>query len=155
MDECGIRYVVVGGVALNLYGIPRTTVDLDLFVDLEEGNLRRFLECMEGLGLRLLQPVDKDAILDPKERVRWGEEKNAIVLTFFNPKDPTETVDFFIEEILPFGEVYGRRRVLEGEGYRVSLIGLEDLIKLKELSGREKDQYDLNILRRIKDEAKG
>jgi len=155
LDKCGIRYVIVGGVALNLYGIPRTTVDLDLFVDLEEGNLKRFLECMEGLGLRLLQPVDKDAILDSEERGRLRDEKNAIVLTFFNPKDPTETVDFFIDEILPFGEVYGRRRVLEGEGYRVSLISLEDLIRLKELSGREKDLYDLNILRRIKDGAEG
>jgi uncharacterized protein (DUF1330 family) len=33
LDHQGARYAVIGGVALVMYGLPRTTVDLDLVVD--------------------------------------------------------------------------------------------------------------------------
>jgi hypothetical protein len=43
LNEKKIKYIVVGGIAVNLYGIPRMTYDLDLLLDLEDENLRRFL----------------------------------------------------------------------------------------------------------------
>jgi hypothetical protein len=33
LDAQGARYAVIGGVALVMYGLPRTTLDLDLVVD--------------------------------------------------------------------------------------------------------------------------
>lgn len=33
LDQEGARYAVIGGVALVMYGLPRTTLDLDLVVD--------------------------------------------------------------------------------------------------------------------------
>jgi len=38
-----IRYLLCGGVAVNLYGVPRTTVDLDLILDLSHENLKNFI----------------------------------------------------------------------------------------------------------------
>ena len=35
LEREGVRYVIIGGIALNLLGLVRTTEDLDLFVDLE------------------------------------------------------------------------------------------------------------------------
>lgn len=43
LQEEGVRYLVVGGLAMNLHGIPRMTADVDLYVDLEKANASRFL----------------------------------------------------------------------------------------------------------------
>jgi len=53
-----IRYLLCGGVAVNLYGIPRTTVDLDLIVDLSYENLKNFILTIKNAGLTLKQPVN-------------------------------------------------------------------------------------------------
>ena len=37
----GVRYVLVGGIAVNLHGLGRTTQDIDLFVVPDEDNVSR------------------------------------------------------------------------------------------------------------------
>jgi hypothetical protein len=45
LEEKGFRYAVVGGVALAAYGLPRTTLDLDLAVESRaQDELIRFVE---------------------------------------------------------------------------------------------------------------
>lgn len=45
LEEKGFRYAVIGGVALAAYGLPRTTIDLDLVVESSaQEDLIRFLE---------------------------------------------------------------------------------------------------------------
>lgn len=45
LDEKGYRHAVIGGVALAAYGLPRTTVDLDLVVESSaQDDLIQFLE---------------------------------------------------------------------------------------------------------------
>ena len=39
LNRSKVRYLVVGGIAVNLYGIERATADIDLVVDLEDRNL--------------------------------------------------------------------------------------------------------------------
>lgn len=52
LKEKRVRYAVIGGVALVAYGLPRTTVDLDLVVEASaQDDLIRFLE---SLGYRTL-----------------------------------------------------------------------------------------------------
>lgn len=41
-----VRYLVVGGVAAIVHGVPRTTFDLDLLVEADEENARRLLEAL-------------------------------------------------------------------------------------------------------------
>ena len=36
-ERKGIKYIVVGGIAVNLYGIPRMTYAADLILDLKCG----------------------------------------------------------------------------------------------------------------------
>jgi len=44
LSDAGVRYLVVGGVAVVLHGHLRTTGDLDLVVELSPENLARDLE---------------------------------------------------------------------------------------------------------------
>ncbi len=47
LDQKGYRYAVIGGVALVMYGLPRTTLDLDLVVDFaSQEDLIRYLESL-------------------------------------------------------------------------------------------------------------
>lgn len=41
LNEAGVEYVVVGGVAVNVHGLVRATEDLDLFVKPDAENIAR------------------------------------------------------------------------------------------------------------------
>ena len=58
LDAAQVRYLVVGGVAVVLHGHLRVTAELDLVVQLDEGNVRRALAALAGLDFRPRAPVD-------------------------------------------------------------------------------------------------
>ena len=47
-----VRYLVVGGIAVNLYSYVRMTMDLDIMTDLSSENLAKIIDGMEKLGYR-------------------------------------------------------------------------------------------------------
>ena len=57
LEARGVRYLVVGGVAVVLHGHPRFTADLDLVLALDPQNLASAIAALEGLGLRPRAPV--------------------------------------------------------------------------------------------------
>jgi hypothetical protein len=42
-----IRSLVCGGLAVNIYGVPRMTADIDLLLDFEPENLSRFEQILK------------------------------------------------------------------------------------------------------------
>ena len=52
LDRRRVDYLLVGGLAMNLHGVPRLTMDVDIVLALDEQNLARFVACAEELGLR-------------------------------------------------------------------------------------------------------
>ena len=61
LQEAGVRFVLVGGTADILHGVPRTTADLDLVLDLSASNAPRFLEVLSRPGRRL---AEVDVLID-------------------------------------------------------------------------------------------
>lgn len=57
LERAGVRYLVVGGVAVVLHGYLRTTADLDLVVGLEPENVRRAVGAFRDLGFEPRVPV--------------------------------------------------------------------------------------------------
>ncbi|MCD6254817.1 MAG: hypothetical protein J7J44_00915 [Deltaproteobacteria bacterium] len=57
-EQIGVRYLIVGGMAVNLYGYLRLTIDLDLMVDLSDENLSKIINVMERLGYIPKVPVN-------------------------------------------------------------------------------------------------
>lgn len=49
LERSGVRYVVIGGVALNLHGLPRATEDLDIFVAPEVDNIERLKAALRSV----------------------------------------------------------------------------------------------------------
>ena len=63
-----VRYLVAGGLAMNLHGVPRMTMDIDLVLALDEANVDSFLACARELGLKPQAPVPLESLRDPDLR---------------------------------------------------------------------------------------
>ena len=48
LEECGVRYLVGGSLASSISGEPRSTLDVDLVVELAESEIDRFVRAMGG-----------------------------------------------------------------------------------------------------------
>jgi hypothetical protein len=146
LNKGRVKYVVVGGVAVVLHGIVRLTVDLDLMIDLEKKNTERFLDAVKSLGYIPKAPVGSLEFVDASKRGLRKKGKNMIVFSFYNPKKPFEELDVFIDNPLDFNAAYKNRKVYKVAGLIIPVVSLEDLKKLKKLSGRKQDEADILAL---------
>jgi hypothetical protein len=143
LEKNKIRYAVAGGVALVLHGVVRFTADLDLIVDLEPDNLKRFVQAMTELGYRPRNPVKAADILDPAIRNGWKREKNMEVFSFVDPAQQMTLIDVFIEEKIPFREVMQEIVQMTAKGITISVVSLRHLKRLKQAAGRPQDIADI------------
>ncbi|OGR89545.1 MAG: hypothetical protein A2992_03855 [Elusimicrobia bacterium RIFCSPLOWO2_01_FULL_59_12] len=146
LQTAGVRYLVVGGVAVLLHGFVRTTADLDLMVALDSDNLAIFLDLMKRRGYKPKVPVSIEEFADPKKRQSWIVEKGMKVFSLIHPQKLQELIDVFVDEPIPFAEAYHRREKVKIGASEVSVIGAEDLITLKKKSGRPQDLEDIRAL---------
>jgi hypothetical protein len=151
LSENDIDFIVCGGVALVLQGVERLTMDIDLSVDLNENNLRKFLTAMNRLGLKPRAPVPAESLLDPAARRIFVEEKNALVFTFHDPETPFRQVDFFIADSLCFDALKHDAEVIAIGNHPIKVLTRSKLLELKLAVSppREKDLFDIQILRKL------
>ena len=64
LNQKKVKYMVAGGIAVNLYGIERATADVDIIIKLVDANLRNFIDAVKGLGLKPKIPVRLEDFLD-------------------------------------------------------------------------------------------
>lgn len=76
-EAVDLRYLVVGGLAVNLYGYVRMTVDLDIMIDLSEENVGKLLRAMDRLGYVPRLPVPPAELVSKEKREEWVSEKGA------------------------------------------------------------------------------
>jgi len=146
-----VRYLVVGGMAVNLYGYARMTVDLDIMVDLEEENLERLIKAMERVNCKPRVPVKPIEFSSMEKREEWIKEKGAVVFTFVDLLDPIKHIDIFIKNPIDFKKAYQSRTIIHLKDIPISLANIDDLIELKRLLGRPRDLEDIHHLNKIKE----
>lgn len=150
-----VRYLVAGGVAVNLHGVPRFTQDLDLVVDLEAKNLVSFVRVVSRLGYRPRVAADPLELADSKRRREWWIRKNMRVFSFYHPRRPLELVDVFIRIPIPYPRLE-RDQVRARDGtLTVPLISISHLIRFKTGTNRKQDQSDIDDLRALERIRKG
>jgi len=149
LERNGVRYVVVGGVAVVLQGHPRFTADLDLVVDLEEREARKAIETLLEQGFEARVPVDPFGLADPEQRARWIAEKGMRVLSLYDPSDPMRVVDLFVEEPIPFDDLYERSEIMALGRTPVRVAAIEHLVHMKRVAGRPQDRLDIDDLEAI------
>jgi predicted nucleotidyltransferase len=150
LAEAGVRYLVVGGVAVVLQGYLRTTADLDLVVDLEPRNLAVAVAVLERLGFHPRPPVALRAFADADERTRWIDEENLQVFSLWHPEMPGFEVDLFVKMPFVFDEAFARASVARLGNSDVTVASIDDLIAMKQEAGRPRDLEDIHALLALK-----
>ena len=149
LDAAGVAYVVAGGMAVVLHGHVRTTVDLDIVLDLAKENVEAALGVLEALGLRPRLPVPASAFADEEVRESWVRERNLIAFTMHDPRDARREVDLFAHPPIAFSELFAGSVVIPVAGVPVRVVSVEHLVAMKRISDREQDRADIAALQRL------
>jgi hypothetical protein len=126
-----VKYVVIGGIAAVLYGVPRATFDLDVLIEATKENANRLLRAMIEAGLGTASLTSPDDVLSNE-------------ITIF-----TDRIRLDVQTSTPGLEFEGawRRRVtMNYKGQVLEVVSLSDLIASKRASGRAVDLEDVRIL---------
>lgn len=141
LSEASVEFVVVGGLALNAWGVIRGTKDVDIVVSPEPGNLRRLAAVA----------VDANGHVQQEEALLGSAFSIAAALAD-GDQVPIETdlgrldVVQGLDGIPSFDDLRSRATEAEILGSMVLVCSLEDLKTMKRAAGRMRDLADLEDL---------
>lgn len=145
-----VRYILVGGLAMNLHGVPRMTLDVDIVLVLDEENVKSFMGVAVEMGFRPAIPVKLEDLLNAELRRAWARDRNMIAfpLAPVDPKGPT--IDILIDPPIDIELALSRAEYRSLGDVSVPVASIEDMIALKTQTGRIQDLADVEHLHRIK-----
>lgn len=153
LNQYQVRYLIVGGVAVAAHGYGRVTFDVDLVVQLSPKNVEQAIRALEALDYKPVVPVNAVDFADPEIRKEWIAEKNMVVFSLRSAQHPETPVDLFVSEPFDFDVEYDRALVGQlAPGQEVRFVCLETLIRMKQATGRPKDEEDVRQLQLIIEE---
>ncbi len=146
----GIKYMIAGGLSVNLHGVPRVTQDIDIIISLDRDNIILLNSILKKLGFVPSLPVNPDDLADESIREAWIKEKNLIAFSFRHNTDKFRVVDVILVHPLEFDSAYLNRTVKSVRDYTINLVSIDDLIKMKKFSGRLQDLSDIELLNKLR-----
>jgi len=152
LNQAGVRYVVVGGLAVVLHGHPRLTADVDLVVDLDPAAAELAIRTLTAMGLKPRIPVDPAAFADSVQRQAWIDERGMTVFSLYDPSNALRSVDLFVEAPFPFEDLWSRSKLISLPSGDVRVASIDDLINMKRIAGRPQDSEDIKALEVLRDE---
>ncbi|MGH8021092.1 MAG: nucleotidyltransferase [Opitutaceae bacterium] len=140
LNEKRVRYVIVGGYAVAYHGHPRTTGDLDVFIELSHKNAALMLAVFREFGFAT-DELAPEFFMGKGQVVRLGREP--LKLEILNDISGVS-----------FGECWENRVRVRFDDLRVNFIDLTRLLANKRASGRPKDMIDVAELTRVNRQRK-
>ncbi|MFH1847693.1 MAG: nucleotidyltransferase family protein [Candidatus Omnitrophota bacterium] len=144
-----VRYVLVGGIAVNLLGSLRSTADLDILVEMSDNNLAKIVKILKKHGYSTKQPVDPMGIADRETREDWIKNKHMKAFDFHKANELKE-VDIIIEAPVSFEKARKNAIRMRVGNITLPVICIDDLIKMKKHTGRAIDKLDIDELKKVK-----
>ena len=133
----GVKYLVVGGLAVIYHSQPRFTKDMDLFIKADAENAKATYAALAQFGAPL-QGIRPEDFSDPNIFFRFGRDPRGFDILVSIPG-----VDF---------DAAWQRRVETiidpASGLEANFISAEDLIASKLASGRPRDLADVYEIRK-------
>lgn len=126
-----VRYIVIGGIAAVLYGVPRATFDRDILIDANPDNAKKLLDALTAAKLGTAALVTPEELLSKeitifKDRVRIDVQTSTPGLNF--------------------EQAWERRETMEYQNQKFFVASREDLISSKRAAGRPVDLEDVRLL---------
>jgi hypothetical protein len=151
LNEAGVPFIVVGGLAVNAHGYGRFTWDIDLVIRLEPDAVRRAFAALAGLGYLPRVPITAEAFADPEQRRKWIGEKGMTVLNFHSDRHRETPLDVFVSEPFDFTTEHSKALVEEvAAGVPIRVLRYESLLELKRRAGRPQDLADIAELETLR-----
>src|ERR671938_1264033 len=119
-----VRYLVIGGIAAVLHGVPRATFDLDILIEASPDNAQRLLAALTEANFATATLITADELL-------------AHEITVFRDR-----VRIDVQTATPgiqFGSAWQRKVAMSYQGREFYVASKEDVIASKRAAGREKD----------------
>jgi hypothetical protein len=126
-----VRYLVIGGIAAVLHGVPRATFDLDILIETTPDNAQRLLDALLDAGFGTASLTTADDVL-------------ANEITVFKDK-----VRIDVQTSTPgitFQDAWVRKNTMEYHGQAFFVVSRDDLLSSKRASGRDIDLEDARLL---------
>jgi hypothetical protein len=141
-----VDYVVIGGVATQVHGHRRTTMDLDLTPDPDPENLRRL-----GAALGELEAHPRDGGAE-KAEITTGDPERLAIAAIVPPLLTRHGQIHILKEpkgARGFDQMREGALVVDLEGNDVAIASLDDLIRMKRAAGRPADLDDIASLTEV------
>jgi hypothetical protein len=135
LEKHQVKYLVIGGIAAALHGVPRATFDLDILIEATAKNAERLLEALAEAGLGTAGLVAPERLL--KKEITVFEDWIRIDVQTKTPG-------------VKFEQAWGRRETMDYQGQKMWVLTKNDLIASKRAAGRRIDLDDVKTLIKIK-----
>jgi len=135
LNDCNVKYLIVGAYAVAVHAQPRATKYLDILVKADAENAKAIFAALAKFGAPLQGMTFAD-FAEPGPFFRMGREPVGVDILTVIPG-------------VEFGAAWDRRVedvVDEANNLRASFISREDLIKAKLASGRPQDLADVSAI---------
>jgi len=130
LNKNNIKYLLVGGWAVGIYGHPRATKDIDFLLSNDQKNINQIKKALDEFGA---PPIDLEKFKEKGYVIRMGS--SPIQIDMINSADGIDINDCF-----------KRKKLIDIEGIKVNVISINDLIKNKKTSARSIDINDADKL---------
>ncbi len=130
-QEHEVKYVIIGGIAAILHGVPRATLDLDILIEATIDNGKRLLDALLEARLGTASLISVDELL-------------AHEITIF--RDRVRIDVQIVTPGLRFEDAWQNRETMEYQDQEFYVASRDDLIASKRAAGREVDLEDVRLL---------
>ena len=77
-QQHNVKYVVIGGIAAVLYGVPRATFGLDILIEATPKNVQRLINALIDAGMGTATLTNADEILANEKGAEAVGRKGAV-----------------------------------------------------------------------------
>jgi predicted nucleotidyltransferase len=134
-----VKYLVVGGYAVNHYGYNRTTSDIDLYVKDSLENRKAMIEALEKMGYGRMEELLRVPLLAGYCEIMMDDGMYIDLMSDIPGLDSSD-----------FDAQFDRKTLTNVDGILIPFIGFPDLLINKENTGRTKDKDDFEQLSKIR-----
>jgi len=145
-----VRYLIAGGLSVNLYGVPRMTQDIDIVIAMDRENVLKITSLLKELGYVPRLPVSPDDLANPDKVKDWIENKNLKAFSFYHKNENYKVIDIVLVHPLNFEKSFKNRTVKRAKDIDIYLASIDDVVKMKEFSGRPQDLSDIEMLNKVR-----
>lgn len=139
MNEQGVRYIMVGGVATNLHGFQRVTDDIDIWLEDTPENRVRLRKAFKEDGLGDFATLETLQFVPGWTDFTLNNGMRLDIMTSLKGLE-NET----------FEDCYKYASVADIDGVSVPFLHINHLLQAKKAANRPKDRYDIDELEKIK-----